>query len=534
MSKEENKNAPATEEKAEKVMTKYDRKMQKRKEEKEKEEREKRIMTGVGIAILVAAACLVLSFPIRSYITLHKTFITVGGENLTRVEFDYDYLTVVNNYISSYSQYLSWFGLDPSKDLAEQTYSGDRTWKDYFEEMTVDSIRRSKALKADAKKAGFEYDVTQEYNNILEQQKANAQASGVTLKKYLQANFGDYATQQRIKPFLEEAIYVNAYYKQLSEDKTPSEAEVTAKYEGDKRSYDSVDYRITQVDAELPTEPTELADPVEETKADAEEGEEEEDTTYKPSQAEIDKAMADANVKAKEARAFVKQDGKEVTNITYSSTNSIIRDWLFDDARFAGETNVFEDADLHCYYVVEFEKKYRNDDPTAKVRILVADTENEANEIMNDWRNAGATEPAFIELANGKYVENSVAEDGLLENISKDDDLYVELLDWIFADGRAVGDCDVVVTEDIAYFVVYYSGEDKPVWYNTIENDIRSAALTEYVDALKEGCEVSDPDKNLNYLVIKAKEEAEAAEAEAAEAAKNEAAEDAQSSDEAE
>ncbi|MBO5987342.1 MAG: hypothetical protein J6Q02_11200, partial [Lachnospiraceae bacterium] len=147
-------------------MTKYDRKMQKRKEEKEKEEREKRIMTGVGIAILVAAACLVLSFPIRSYITLHKTFITVGGENLTRVEFDYDYLTVVNNYISSYSQYLSWFGLDPSKDLSEQTYSGDRTWKDYFEEMTVDSIRRSKALKADAKKAGFEYDVTQEYNNI--------------------------------------------------------------------------------------------------------------------------------------------------------------------------------------------------------------------------------------------------------------------------------------------------------------------------------------------------------------------------------
>ncbi|MBO4750774.1 MAG: hypothetical protein J5546_10690 [Lachnospiraceae bacterium] len=512
MSNEENKNAPATEQKAEKVMTKYDRKVQKRKEEKEREEREKRIVKYVGIVLLVAVACVVLSFPIRSYISLHKTFITVGDEKLTRVEFDYDYMTVVNNYISSYYQYLSWFGLDPSQDLSKQTYSGDRTWKDYFEEMTVDSIRESKALKADAQQAGFTYDVTEEYNQILEQQKANAADSGITLKKYLQANFGSYATQQRIKPFIEEAIFVNAYHKKLSEDMTPSEAEVTAKYESDKRSYDSVDYRITQIDAQLPTEPTELADPVEETDAETEEGEEEE-TTYTPSQAEIDKAMSDAKAQATAARPFVNQDGKEVKNLQYDSTNSIIRDWLFDDARFEGETQIFEDADLHSYYVIGFVKKYRDDTPTADLRILVADDAAQANEIMSDWKDGGATEPYFEQLANGKYVENSVGEGGLYKGVSENDDLYDELLDWIFAEDRKVGDCDIVATEDGTSFVLYYSGKGKPVWYNNIESSLRSTALSEYISALKEKCVVSDPDKNLNYLVLREQEEKAAADA---------------------
>ena len=55
------KNEKVTENKEQteqKVMTKYDRKVQKRKEEKEKEKKEERISTAIGIVVLVALVCL--------------------------------------------------------------------------------------------------------------------------------------------------------------------------------------------------------------------------------------------------------------------------------------------------------------------------------------------------------------------------------------------------------------------------------------------------------------------------------------------
>ncbi|MBR6476986.1 MAG: hypothetical protein IKS85_00930 [Lachnospiraceae bacterium] len=508
MSKENQKKS-AAEEKAEKVMTKYDLKMQKRKEEKEREERAQKISTVVGVLILLAILAIVASFPIRAYISLNKTYITVGDDKVTEVEFDYCYYTVVNNYVSQYSQYLSWFGLDLSKDLSTQAYSDTRSWQDFFEEMTVENMRKNKALKADAQAKGFTADVTAEYDRIVEQQKAAAKEAGMSLSKYLRQSFGQYATLSRIKPFIEEALFVSKYNEKLNKDMTPDAATVQSTYEADPKKYDSVDYRIKQFDAELPTEPTELADPVDESE------EKDADAAYTPSEAEVEKAMADAKVLADAALSTIKTDGEEVVGILYDSANDAIRDWLFDDARKAGDTNVIEDKDSKKVYCVAFEKKYRDETPTVKARILVADTEEKANEIYAAWQNAGGTESAFEELCNGTYVEESVAEGGLLEGLSKDGDLYEELSDWLFADGRAVGDCSIVTIPDVASFVMFYVGQGQPKWYNTIESNLTSDAVTEYVKNLQEACQVSDPDKHLNYLVLEAQEKA-AAEAEAA------------------
>ena len=84
MSKKEN----VTEQTEEKVMTKYDRKMQQRKEQKEKEKREKRRNTIIGVVVVAALVCLVASFPIRTYLAVNETYVTVGGEDISKVEFD--------------------------------------------------------------------------------------------------------------------------------------------------------------------------------------------------------------------------------------------------------------------------------------------------------------------------------------------------------------------------------------------------------------------------------------------------------------
>ena len=82
----------------------------------------------------------------------------------------------------------------------------------------------------------------------------------------------------------------------------------------------------------------------------------------------------------------------------------------------------------------------------------------------------------------------------------------------------------------MASFVIYYVGESKPSWYHTIENDLRNTAVNDYIEQIKETVQVSDPDKNLNYLIIEEEESKAAAESAAAESAAAENS-DAQSSE---
>lgn len=494
-----------------KVITKYDLKVQRRKEEKAREEHAKKVSTTVTIVILVALVCLVLSFPIRTYLTLHKTFVKIGADDVTRVEFDYSYYTVVNNYVNSYSAYLSMFGLDPSKDLSTQAYSNTLSWKDYFEEQTVDNLKRSKALKADAAAKGFTCDTSVELEKYVARIRSGAQESGLTLTKYVQQLFGPYATLDRIKPYMDEAIFISKYNEKLSDDFTPAKEEVEAKYGEDPKNYDSVEYKILSFDAELPTEPTDLALPEEEREyTDNADG----TKTYKPSDAEIEKAMNDAKALADAAKSTIKTEGEEVKGLLYGSMNTVIRDWLYDESRKAGNTSVMEDTSMNRYYCVEFERRFRDETPTANIRVLVGNDEQDAQTMYDEWNNGGASEEYFAELCDTKYIEKTVAEGGLMEGISSTQDLYEELTDWIFAEGRKAGDCGLVNVDGTAAFVVYYCGEGDPQWYNTIKNNIRNTALNDYVNGLKDTCEVQDPDKNLKFLEIRAQEEAESIAAE--------------------
>ena len=91
----------------EKVMTKYDLKMQKRAEEKKKDAKRVAIWKFIGVAFVVLLIAFVLSFPARTIYNLKKTVVTIDGEKIGKVEFDYMYNTVKSNYMQQYSAYLS-------------------------------------------------------------------------------------------------------------------------------------------------------------------------------------------------------------------------------------------------------------------------------------------------------------------------------------------------------------------------------------------------------------------------------------------
>lgn len=499
MSKKGKEAAPvAAEEK--KVQTRYDLKMQRRKEEAErakKEERRSKITTIVIVALL---AVFVLSFPIRSLIAVNSTYITVGGEKITRVEFDYNYALAKNSYWNSYGSYMSMFGMDYST-IDEQSYDENLTFADYFEQLAVQQIISTKSMKAAAEAEGFTYDSTEEYNEMVDELKAAAESSGVSVKEYVQASYGSLATLSRLEDIMKETLYTAAFYEQKADEKLPSDADITARYEEDKTAHDSIDYHMTIVNAELPTTNPDGTVPTDE------EGNE---VAYEPTEEEIAAEMADAKVLAQEAQSTVATDGEGYTNAKKTYINSLVRDFLYDEARQPGDTYVAEDTTNNRYLVVSFDGRYLDETPTVDARIIIS-TATASQTILDEWKAGEATEESFIELVS-KYDENGMAENGgLYEGLSASS-LEEEMKAWLTAEERTAGDTFAIDVADDANYVFYYLGENDPYWMIEIRSDLLEENMNAYLAELAEGYEVEDPKGRLAYLQVEEENTAESTE----------------------
>lgn len=475
--------------KKEKVVTKYDLKMQRRQAEKEREQRQKNITKVVGVVIVVALIALIASFPIRTYVANHQTFITINGEKITQAEFDYNYNNVVNDYMNQYGAYLGYFGLDTTQDLSTQMYTDTLTWQDYFEEMTVDNMKRTKALKEAADAAGYTFDADEEVAEFKDALKDAAESAGVSRGKYVKQLYGQYATMGSISKYIAESARVNAYFEEISKDMKASDDEISAYYQENTDSYDSVDYYVNTYPAEL---------------------------SENPSDEETAAAMDAARELAEAAEENIMTEGGKLTNVKMADASYLISDWLFDEARGEGDTTVIEDESNNMYYVLGFIQRYLDETPTADVRVIMTQ-EMDGQTILDEWAAGEATEESFAELCNKYSADNGqIAEGGLLEGVTATS-ISSDMAAWIFAEGRKTGDTDYVTTEEGYTYVMYYVGQGDPEWKQSIADTLLSQAQSEYMTSLSENVVVEDPKGNLNYLKVHAEEEAAAASEEEAE-----------------
>ena len=232
-------NEKQTEEKNEKVMTKYDRKMKRRKEEEEKEKKSwfrfRAVCLAVVIALVVAIVASIGISVYGRYDALHGTYVRVGDHDLTKVEYDYYFTTAVNNYMATYGSFISLMGFDPSVDMDVQLYpgGGEMTWKDYFDQLTMEQIRQEKALVDDAAAKGFVYDDTAALADFDTAIASAAEEASVSVSEYY-GMYGEYATQERLRPYVKQGLLASAYYEEMLEQKKPSEEEIQAHYEENK------------------------------------------------------------------------------------------------------------------------------------------------------------------------------------------------------------------------------------------------------------------------------------------------------------
>lgn len=337
-----------------KVVTKYDLKMQRRKEEEKREKRNQLITKCVVIAV---AAILIIGFAaniILSKVNSTKIMVTVNGEEINRVEYDYYYYMGVNNFVSTYSSIIAYMGLDLNKDFAEQPYAEGMTWDDYFAENAVETIKQSKALYADAQANGFEYDVTEDYNAFVADIKTAASENNMTVANYYKASYGSYATKDKLEEYVKEYLTVTAYYEHLTQQLAATEDEITEKYEANKDSYDKVDYRIYPFAANY----EEGADETAVAAAMADAATLAEGFAAEVTDEESFKELAIAFASEETKETYETADATLYSGQTYASTMSAVREYVYDESRKAGDVTVVEDTNSSTCYVVYFVDRY--------------------------------------------------------------------------------------------------------------------------------------------------------------------------------
>lgn len=357
-----------------KVQTKYDRKMEARRQQKLKDARQEKMMKTIGTvlgALVVLAIVISIAIPVvRKGSALKGTYIKVGNHELTQLEYDYYYNVAVNNYLTAYASILPYMGLDTTLDYADQQYTEDKTWKDMFDEMTVEQIKQSKALLDDADKNGFTYDVSADYESFSGEIEAAAEAAGVSAAEYYKTTFGAYATKQNVEAFVKEGLFASAYHEDLLAKNAPSDEEIKSYYEDNKQNYDKVDYRSFIFNTDI-----------------AEDASEE----------DIKKAMEELKVKA-DAMMQARKGGEDFEALclenasenmkenyedpdteyslsegrNYTGISAVMSDWLYDEGRKAGDITVLEDETYHQYYVVEFVKRYYDEADDANISNTLA------------------------------------------------------------------------------------------------------------------------------------------------------------------
>lgn len=339
-----------------KVMTKYDRKMEERRIQKEKDKKEEKrmkiIASVVGI-VLIAAIVISVARPIIAKQTaLHGTYIQIGSHNISELEYDYYYNTQLNN--NSYM--LSYYGLDVNADLSTYMVSDNMSFKDMYDSMAVEQIQQVKAVADEAKKNGFSYDAETEYEAYMDDLKSFVEEQDFDINGYYKETYGPYATVSNIAPFEKEGMLASAYYQELLEKNKPSDEEVKTYYEEHKTNYDKVDYRsyTFTTDLEEDASEEEIAEAMEKIKADAEEmaKSRKEGTDFN------ELCLSYASEESKENYEDPENDYSLAEGRYRSSLTTVMAEWLYDDSRAEGDLEVLEDTNSNRYYVVEFIKRY--------------------------------------------------------------------------------------------------------------------------------------------------------------------------------
>ena len=127
-------------------------------------------------------------------------------------------------------------------------------------------------------------------------------------------------------------------------------------------------------------------------------------------------------------------------------------------------------VDVRHILIVPSEK---NDDGTFTDEAWAAAKE-QAETLLQQWKDEGGTEDAFAALATANSADTSSASNGGLITGVYPGEMVEDFNSWCFETGRKAGDCDIVKSE-YGYHIIYLSAiEAHAHWYSVAETDYKN------------------------------------------------------------
>lgn len=433
----------------------------------------------------------------------------VGDTEYSIAEYNYMYMNSFNEIYSmlyqNYSSYISYI-IDIAKPLEEQNYSDEETWDQYITNYTEETLRRMTVVY-EAAKADKDYVMSDEFKTALDEFDANVEANAadydMTVDEFIKYAYGETADLETVRAMTEKQYTYYDYSNQYESGVEVTDEEMKERYESDKKSYDSVDFRYFAVPY-VEDGTTEF-------------------TAEQKAQALI---TADALAKAKDAAEFealVLENAGESQKEYYSAEDSTlykgakygdlnigdVADWLFDDARTANETYISESDESACVYVFMFENRTAADYSTKNVRHILLQpekdeegnsddaawsaVEKQAQELYDSFLAGEHTEEIFASLANENSSDtgsNTVG--GLYENVAKGK-MVDEFEDWCYDESRKTGDTGIVKTT-YGYHIMYYVGDGDNALSEQLYSVISNEKYEAWIASLSENTEFSQLD----------------------------------------
>ena len=168
---------------------------------------------------------------------------TCGDYTLTNGQLQVYYWMEVQSFLSSYGNYIAYFGLDVSQALDTQvcgiTGNGE-TWQQFFLASALNSWKNYQALAAEAEKAGFQLEETmqQELANIPANIEQNAAMYGFNSAEELLAhNIGGGATVEDYMHYMNLYYPGTLYYNSLVDANAPTAEEVEDYFNENEQTY---------------------------------------------------------------------------------------------------------------------------------------------------------------------------------------------------------------------------------------------------------------------------------------------------------
>ena len=480
-----------------------DKKTIARQEAEKKAAKSKRRWT-IG-SILVAVLLVVILMLNSGLLYTNTTAAVVGSRSYSPAELSYYYVNQYSSFLSQYGSYASFFGLDTSKGIAgladqECPMAGEgQSWRDYFLDQALASMRQVTALNEYAKANGValdESDLAEIDDNLalaLESAKANGFSN---LNRFFAAQYGTGVNEKTVRSLLCDSALASKALAQYQDSLSFSEEQRETYYSSLEGSSDFFDYGYCYVAAEtVPAEGEEQDAPNEQTLLEARMTAEAIEMAYKDGY--------DIEDPAERLGAAVEAEFETAspTLLTRASGSNLgdLREWLCDSARQPGDVSVIASGDGLGYYVAVFIARDDNHYPTVSVRHILIKAEagedgtysdeakqaalDRINEIKAEFDSGDKSEESFAALAE-KYSEDggSNTNGGLYENIYKGE-MVQEFNDFCFAPHQK-GDVAVVYGESsgyAGYHLVYFVGEGE-LYSNVIaDSALASEAVSELI-----------------------------------------------------